>query len=135
MATHGGGQIGTVVTEGDIINRHLTAAQLTLNAPGGGGLRGVVAVDLVDFDNHYVQEARSGARFADPDLPPTREIGVADRFAAFREAYLDWQFSDIAALRVGRQTMVWGQFEFLTPVGFLMPYRGSNTSTRCAALT
>lgn len=63
-------------------------------------------------------------------LPEERETKVADSFVDFSEAYVQWQPVDFATLTVGRQNLVWGQFEFASPVGFLLPYSGTNTSPR-----
>lgn len=63
-------------------------------------------------------------------LPEERETDVADSFVDFREAYVQWEANDYATLTLGRQNLVWGQFEFLSPVGFLLPFRGTNTSPR-----
>lgn len=69
---------------------------------------------------------------ADEDgyLPVEDEISVADSFVDFREAYVQWEATDFATLTLGRQNLVWGQFEFLSPVGFMLPFRGTNTSPR-----
>ena len=63
-------------------------------------------------------------------LPTTREFEVTGDDVDMREAYLQWQASDYATLRVGRQIMVWGQLEYLSPVAFLAPTRTTNTSFR-----
>lgn len=63
-------------------------------------------------------------------IPVERETKVADDFVDFREAYVQWQPTDFATVTIGRQSLVWGQFEFLSPVGFLLPYSGTNTSPR-----
>lgn len=63
-------------------------------------------------------------------LRPERETKVADSFVDFSEAYVQWQPADFATLTLGRQNLVWGQFEFASPVGFLLPYSGTNTSPR-----
>lgn len=128
LADRAGGRIGTVMTEGDVVTRQLAALQLNLTVPTRWNVQSVLAVDFVDFDNRFEQEARDEA--SQRGLPPTREVLVGDSFTEVREAYVDWNFSDFAALRLGRQPLVWGQFEFLTPVGFMLPYRGTNTSTR-----
>lgn len=65
-------------------------------------------------------------------LDPERETEVADSFADLREAYVQWQPTDFATLTLGRQSLVWGQFSFLSPVGFLLPTRAINTSPRPA---
>jgi hypothetical protein len=59
-----------------------------------------------------------------------RETKVTDSFADFREAYVQWEANDYATLKIGRQNLVWGQFGFFSPVGFLLPFRGTNTSPR-----
>lgn len=61
---------------------------------------------------------------------PKQEIEASDSFADFREAYVQWEPTDYATVAVGRQNLVWGQFDFLSPVGFLLPFRTTNTSTR-----
>ena len=63
-------------------------------------------------------------------LPTTREFEVTGDDVDMREAYLQWQASDYATLHVGRQIMVWGQLEYLSPVAFLAPTRTTNTSFR-----
>ena len=63
-------------------------------------------------------------------IPLEQETDVSDSFADFREAYVQWEPTDYATLAVGRQNLVWGQFDFLSPVGFLLPFRTTNTSTR-----
>lgn len=85
-------------------------------------------------DNLNIWEIDNCSRFVDDEgggyIPVERETEVSDSFADFREAYVQWEANDYATLKIGRQSLVWGQFEFLSPVGFLLPFRGTNTSPR-----
>ena len=67
---------------------------------------------------------------SDGYIPEEIETKISDNFVDFREAYVQWEPTDYATLSVGRQNLVWGQFDFLSPVGFLLPFRNTNTSMR-----
>lgn len=127
-----GGTIGAVSADGDTISRSLAALQLDINLPAGERLKTVASIDFVDFENSYTQELREHIiDEGNPDnLPLEEEVTVTDNFADFREAYVQWDANDYATLKIGRQNLVWGQFEFLSPVGFLLPFRGTNISPR-----
>ena len=127
-----GGTAGAVTADGDTIGRQLAALQLDINLPATDRLKTIASIDFVDFENSYTQELRPHILEAgNPDnLPLERETDVADSFVDFREAYVQWEANDYATLTLGRQNLVWGKFEFLSPVGFLLPFRGTNTSPR-----
>ena len=127
-----GGTAGAVTADGHTIGRQLAALQLDINLPATDRLKTIASIDFVDFENSYTQELRPHILEAgNPDnLPLERETDVADSFVDFREAYVQWEANDYATLTLGRQNLVWGQFEFLSPVGFLLPFRGTNTSPR-----
>ena len=105
-------------------------------------LKGVFAMieQGIRVGSLHGDEARDHARNINPCpdtetfepelLPTTREFEVTGDDVDMREAYLQWQASDYATLRVGRQIMVWGQLEYLSPVAFLAPTRTTNTSFR-----
>ena len=63
-------------------------------------------------------------------IPVERETKVTDNIFDLREAYIQWQPTDFATVTLGRQNLVWGQFDFLSPIGFLLPFRNTNTSSR-----
>lgn len=82
-----------------------------------------------DLNNWQFYECE---RFVDDGryIPEEQGTDVTDSFADFREAYVQWEPTDYATVAIGRQNLVWGQFDFLSPVGFLLPFRTTNTSTR-----
>ena len=127
-----GGTAGAVTADGDTVSRQLTALQLDFDLPASDRLKTIISVDFADFENSYTQELRDHIiRNGNPDnLPLEDEVTVADSFVDFREAYVQWEANDYATLTLGRQNLVWGQFEFLSPVGFMLPFRGINTSPR-----
>lgn len=125
-----GGAVGVVAADGDTTSRQLAALKLDFDLPSTDRFKTFISVDFADFENSYTQKLRRHIiDVHNPDnLPEERETKVADSFADFREAYVQWQPSDLATLIVGRQNLVWGQFSFLSPVGFLLPIRGINIS-------
>ena len=127
-----GGTFGAVSADGDTVSRQLVALQLDINLPATDRLKTVISADFADFENSYTQKLRRHIIDGhNPDnLPEERETKVADSFVDFSEAYVQWQPTDVATLTLGRQNLVWGQFEFASPVGFLLPYSGTNTSPR-----
>ena len=127
-----GGTFGAVTADGDTVSRQLVALQLDIDVPASDTLKTVISADFADFENSYTQKLRRDIiDQGNPDnLPEERETEVADSFVDFSEAYVQWQAADFATLTLGRQNLVWGQFEFLSPVGFLLPYSGTNISPR-----
>lgn len=124
-----GGTFRVVSADGDTVSRQLVALQVDIDLPAGENVKTVISLDVADFENSYTQQLRRDVDET-PLLPRRRETVVADSFADLSEAYVQWQPTDFATVSVGRQNLIWGQFEFLSPVGFLLPYSGTNTSPR-----
>lgn len=137
-----GGSIGLVQAEGDVVDRTIAALHLDINLPATRRVKTAFSVDVVDYDITYRQKLRDSVR-RDREygclngnsalceaLPDTQERKVVGDETTIREAYLHWEATDWASLRLGRQTMVWGQFDYFSPVSFLTPIRTGNTVPR-----
>ncbi len=68
----------------------------------------------------------------DPTLPQTKTVEKTYRSNALREAYVDINFGRYGSLSVGRQVLVWGQFEGFSPIDMVMPH---DYSTGTAGMT
>jgi hypothetical protein len=104
--------------------RHLSRDATPL--PDHRGLSGEARDRSLRWENEQCADLIVDGAF----LREERETKVADSFVDFSEAYVQWQPADFATVTLGRQNLIWGQFEFLSPVGFLLPYSGSNISPR-----
>lgn len=63
-------------------------------------------------------------------LAPELERMVDDSFAELTEAYVQWEPTSYATLRVGRQPIVLGQFEVFSPLMFTAPMKARGTKTK-----
>ena len=85
-------------------------------------------------DNSELWETYGCDRFVNREgtgyIKVKRETPVSDIFVDFREAYVQWEATDATLLRVGRQILVWGQFDFFSPNAFLAPTRSSSIKPR-----
>ena len=68
----------------------------------------------------------------DPTLPQTKTVEKTYTSNALREAYVDINFGRYGSLSVGRQVLVWGQFEGFSPIDMVMPH---DYSTGTASMT
>lgn len=60
-----------------------------------------------------------------PGLPNTKTVEKSFTTSGFREAYLDFDLGRYVSFSIGRQVIVWGQFEILSPIDMLLPYEYS----------
>lgn len=63
-------------------------------------------------------------------LEPEIERVVDDSFAELTEAYIQWEPTSFATIRVGRQPIVLGQFEVFSPLMFTAPMKARGTKTK-----
>jgi hypothetical protein len=61
-----------------------------------------------------------------------QERVIDDSFAALTEAYLQWEPTSFATLRLGRQPIVLGQFEVFSPLMFTVPMKATGTKTKAS---
>lgn len=54
--------------------------------------------------------------------PNERTIAIQSNETRLREAYIDYNFTDSLMLSLGRQTIVWGQFDLFSPIDFALPF-------------
>ena len=63
-------------------------------------------------------------------LQPEIERIVDDSFAELTEAYVQWEPTSFATVRLGRQPIVLGQFEVFSPLMFTSPMKARGTKTK-----
>lgn len=63
-------------------------------------------------------------------LEPETERVVEDSFTELTEAYIQWEPTSFATIRLGRQPIVLGQFEVFSPLMFTTPMKARGTKTK-----
>ena len=63
-------------------------------------------------------------------LQPEVQRVVQDSFTEMTEAYIQWEPTSFATIRLGRQPIVLGQFEVFSPLMFTTPMKARGTKTK-----
>ena len=116
------GSIGVDAFFGSPVNRDFMAARLGIDAPFASG------DGRLFLEGGYARRSATIKQRRDPrrsdgrsDLPETREIEVNTSGGEVREAYLQYDLTDSLSMSLGYQRPIWGQFDIVSPVNFLLP--------------
>ena len=111
-------------------NRRQTLAGCQENVPNADLASGTLSNDEIDYfyDNecYYVVDDEGNY------LAPEQERIIDDSFAELTEAYVQWEPTSFATVRLGRQPIVLGQFDVFSPLMFTVPMKATGTKTKAS---
>lgn len=111
-------------------NRRQTLAGCQENVPNADFASGTLSNDEIDYfyDNecYYVVDDEGNY------LAPEQERIIDDSFAELTEAYVQWEPTSFATVRLGRQPIVLGQFDVFSPLMFTVPMKATGTKTKAS---
>ena len=115
------GSIGFDTFFGSPVNRSFMAGRVGLDIPFASGDGRLFLEGGYARRSATIKQRRDPRRSDGTSGPETREIEVSTSGGEVREAYLQYDLADSLSLSLGYQRPIWGQFDIVSPVNFLLP--------------
>ena len=106
----------------------LTGCQANVPTPDLNG--GTMTNDEINYfyDNECYYVVDDDGNY----LAPEQERVIDDSFAELTEAFVQWEPTSFATIRLGRQPIVLGQFDVFSPLMFTVPMKATGTKTKAS---
>ena len=111
-------------------NRRQTLSECQANVPNADVAGGTLTEEEIDYfyDNECYYVVDDEGNYLAPEL----ERVIDASFAELTEAFVQWEPTSFATVRLGRQPIVLGQFDVFSPLMFTVPMKATGTKTKAS---